>query len=260
MKAAAINEQIATEHVLEKELQKSNDLIDQFIYSCSHGLRSPIKSMAGLVGLLRGCTSDNGIDREIYISLLTRSITRAKFIHKQFEEFASISTKPASIELIVLNTFMKQTVRSFTKSLRQAGISVSIHLEQKGEFYSQCNALHMILYQLLSNAVTFSDPNKVFKKISLFVTASPYSCSIQVHDNGIGIAQLNRDKIFNLFYRGSEKSQGAGIGLYIAKETAEKLGGTLSLQSSGSNGSIFSLWLPNQVKRGPLGLKLLAQQ
>jgi signal transduction histidine kinase len=70
---------------------------------------------------------------------------------------------------------------------------------------------------------------------------------ISFEDNGIGIESAYFEKVFDMFFRGSERSDGAGLGLYIAKETVEKLGGTISLISTIGHGSTFKIVLPIQL-------------
>jgi signal transduction histidine kinase len=67
---------------------------------------------------------------------------------------------------------------------------------------------------------------------------------IQIEDNGIGISDEHLPKIFEMFYRASEKSQGSGLGLYIVKETLEKLKGSIHVKSSHGHGSVFSVEVP----------------
>jgi signal transduction histidine kinase len=71
-----------------------------------------------------------------------------------------------------------------------------------------------------------------------------HQLKIQIEDNGIGISDEHLPKIFEMFYRASEKSQGSGLGLYIVKETLDKLGGSIQVKSTHGHGSIFSLEVP----------------
>ena len=67
---------------------------------------------------------------------------------------------------------------------------------------------------------------------------------IKVQDNGIGIKPDLLPRIFEMFFRGSEKSEGAGLGLYIVKEAVEKLGGTLTAESVESQETVISITIP----------------
>jgi len=68
---------------------------------------------------------------------------------------------------------------------------------------------------------------------------------IQFIDNGIGIKPEHMDKIFNMFYRATERSQGSGLGMYIVKQAVEKLDGTISLHSKYGEGTQIKIILPN---------------
>ena len=73
---------------------------------------------------------------------------------------------------------------------------------------------------------------------------------IVVSDNGKGIAPNHLNNIFNKFYRGNTKSNGSGFGLYIVKETVEKLGGSISVESEVNVGTRFHVVIPNHVGSG----------
>ena len=69
--------------------------------------------------------------------------------------------------------------------------------------------------------------------------------NIKIEDNGIGIPEKEKAKVFNMFYRANEQSKGSGLGLYIVKETVEKLEGTITLKSEEGQGTTFEIYLPN---------------
>ena len=71
---------------------------------------------------------------------------------------------------------------------------------------------------------------------------------VSVADNGIGIKVKEHKNIFNMFFRGSVISEGSGLGLYIVKETVEKLKGKIQLDSKPGAGTTFSIRLPAKMK------------
>ena len=99
------------------------------------------------------------------------------------------------------------------------------------------------LGNLLDNAVKYTPPGGCIQ-----VSATQYElfCRIDVRDNGIGIAEEEQAQIFGRFYRGRQvrEQEGLGIGLYLAREIAQKQGGYLKLSSRPGQGSTFSLYLP----------------
>ena len=77
------------------------------------------------------------------------------------------------------------------------------------------------------------------------VSSDAQHTHITFADNGIGIEKDNLPKIFDMFYRATEQSNGSGIGLYIVKNTIEKLGGSIAVESEVGTGTTFTIILPN---------------
>jgi len=69
-------------------------------------------------------------------------------------------------------------------------------------------------------------------------------CSVRVSDNGMGIGQEHLDKVFDMFYRATQRGAGTGLGLYICKEIVDKMNGTLSLNSTLGEGTVVEFTLP----------------
>jgi signal transduction histidine kinase len=69
---------------------------------------------------------------------------------------------------------------------------------------------------------------------------------ISISDNGEGIADEYKDRVFEMFYRGTSNSSGSGLGLYIAREAIEKLSGSIKVNTTYGEGSVFTLLLPAQ--------------
>jgi signal transduction histidine kinase len=112
------------------------------------------------------------------------------------------------------------------------------------EVNSDRGRLKVVLNNLVGNSLKYNDANKEEKLVELKTSYQNNSLVIQVNDNGIGIAEEHQPKIFDMFYRATERSQGSGLGLYIAKETIEKLGGKISLTSKVGQGTNFSVAIP----------------
>jgi signal transduction histidine kinase len=108
--------------------------------------------------------------------------------------------------------------------------------------------LKVVLKNLISNAINYSDPNKTESYIRISIEQENGFYSIQIADNGIGIPEDQLEHIFEMFYRANESSQGSGLGLYIVKETIEKLKGKVEVESSKGEGSTFKIKIPHKLK------------
>jgi signal transduction histidine kinase len=109
--------------------------------------------------------------------------------------------------------------------------------------------LRVAISNLISNAVKYQ---KKFDTHEPTVDILSYEDSqnlfIEVIDNGEGIKSEYQDKLFNMFYRGTMSSSGSGLGLYIAKEATQKLGGHIQVKSTWGEGSTFRIQLPLTLK------------
>ena len=102
----------------------------------------------------------------------------------------------------------------------------------------------MVVSNLLANALRYHDPQKPNPFVNILIQPHDTGIIISIQDNGIGISRDNHEKIFDMFYRASVMSEGTGIGLYIVKETVQKLNGTITLKSEQGIGSDFKVYLP----------------
>ena len=104
--------------------------------------------------------------------------------------------------------------------------------------------LTIIISNLLSNAITYSDSTKPQKTIEVFADVNNNNIEITVKDNGVGIDEQYHNKIFDMFFRASLESKGTGLGLYIVKEAVNKLNGKISVSSVLGQGTSVLVELP----------------
>jgi signal transduction histidine kinase len=224
------------------ELVKAKEIINEFIYSCSHTMRGPLKSITGLINLLQTEIKSGNESPEKYI---LQSVCEMETVLKQLEQSLESSRKNLTIEPLDLEKMVNDVMSEVKKETNFSDIVVNIHVEQTAYFYSDTNCFRLILLNLISNAVNFSDNLKEQKVIDIIINATKRSCSIHINDNGIGISAEAQERIFQLFYRGSERSSGSGVGLYVVHEIVKKMGGSISVNSAVQAGSNFFVWIPN---------------
>jgi signal transduction histidine kinase len=106
--------------------------------------------------------------------------------------------------------------------------------------------LKIILNNLLSNAIKFQAPKKPNQFIRVSFKSTPEKYLIDVEDNGEGIKPEFKGKIFEMFFRGTQRSKGSGLGLYIALEAAEKIQGKITVSSEFGVGTLFHVELMKQ--------------
>lgn len=223
-----------------KELVKANQELDRFVYSASHDLRSPLTSIAGLIEL----SKRDSPGTEEYLNLMKDRVqVMDKFIY-DIIDYSRNSRIPAVREEVILFNLIKEVIdlTSYTVGTKQPQINILVGRELK--VVSDPSRLRVVLNNLLSNSIKYADPDKdgLLITIAATVTASVFTFSVE--DNGVGIPEDQEDKIFNMFYRASDMSNGSGLGLYIVKESLEKLNGSIRYESVFGKGSTFVVTIP----------------
>ena len=128
-------------------------------------------------------------------------------------------------------------------------IRKEISINSKYDLYTDARRLEIIFNNLISNAIKYHNYNQADPFLSIEIDVRRAKCVIDIIDNGCGISAEHLDKIFKMFYRATENSVGSGLGLYITKETVEKLKGTISVRSFVKTGTRFTIVLPNRKPR-----------
>lgn len=184
------------------------------------------------------------------LELVDRHAHFLKVYIEQLLNFRKLETghKPELHENeLELVSFVKQTVEFFRNRALAKGISLKLKAEfRQFTLVSDEEKLYSILQNLLSNAIKYT-PSGGHVKVSLKHYSND-SIAIEVKDDGMGIQENEHQKIFERFYQVEPRksSSGTGIGLTIAKDFAETLGGSLELESAFGSGSLFRLILPAQ--------------
>lgn len=228
------------------ELKRAQQLIDQFVYRCSHDLRAPIKSIEGLVMLAMQSKSQDESNQ--YVQLIENTSHKMDRILNELEDFLTLSKHEVASEEINLNYTVENAVRSYLRQIDDKKIHFSVDVKQAQTFWSDSARVKVVLTHLIANAVTFSDTVKQRPFIHIEAAVTKQGCSIKIRDNGIGIPTQAKPHIFSVFYKASEKSKGAGLGLFVARQALEKMGGFITVDSVENEGSQFMVWLPNKTK------------
>lgn len=240
-------EQLQRDALLQsnEELRKSNKELDRFVYSVSHDLRAPLSSMLGVVGLCEMGPMDPFIEKNV--SLLKSSIKKLDGFIIDILDYSRNSRLEVNRQEIHFADLLTDVCNNlkFMSIEDQRKVEVRTNIENDVSFYSDRSRLSIILNNLISNSIRYQDPQVADPFVEIFVEISASSADIRIRDNGIGIDKENHEKIFNMFYRVSTQSVGSGLGLYIVKETVEKLDGVINLESEPGKGTIFNIQLPN---------------
>jgi len=225
-----------------KQLKKLNDELDRFVYSTSHDLRAPLLSVLGLLKLAEGNVNEKEMGR-YHGMMQNRLASLDKFI-KDITDYSRNNRLQIVNEDIQISLLTHEIWESLRYSADAQGIEFINDLPSELIVANDGTRLRVVLSNLIANAIRYHDHRKGNKYIKVYHHLTDASFSLHVEDNGQGIAPEIHTKIFDMFYRGNESSQGSGLGLYIVKETLAKLSGTINLCSTPRQGSTFSISVP----------------
>jgi signal transduction histidine kinase len=124
-------------------------------------------------------------------------------------------------------------------------VQLQVEMDARAPFRSDLFRLSIILNNLIANAIAFRNEEVESSFLSFGITVDAGHAVLVVRDNGTGIGPESIDKIFDMFYRGSERSTGSGLGLYIVKQALSTINGTIQVRSTPGAGTTFTLTLPN---------------
>jgi PAS domain S-box-containing protein len=223
-------------------LEKTNSELDRFVYSASHDLRAPLRSLLGLVQLI-----EMEKDGRAYTNLMRESINKLDDFIKDIVDYSRNSRLDVGSDLINFDKLIEESFQQLQFLPSAEKIGKIVQVDNPFPFYSDKKRLKIILNNLISNAISYHNPyvEKPYVKVEV-TTSSEYS-SLFVRDNGLGINDEHIGKIFDMFYRASTDSHGSGLGLYIVKETLGKLNGKINVISEKNRGSTFVVQIPNLI-------------
>ena len=226
-----------------------NALKSNFVSSVSHELRAPIASVRLLAENLENGKVPEPEKQQTYFHFIVQECRRLSSLIENVLDFSRIEQgrKQYEFESTDLAVLVRQTVTLLEPYAAEKGVYLKLEpaAATSLELVADGRALQQALVNLIDNAVKHSPRGKA---VTVGLEATPALVSLWVADNGTGIPEVEREKIFERFYRlGSElrrETQGVGIGLSIVKHIIEAHGGRVLVQSSLGWGSRFTLELP----------------
>ncbi len=224
-------------------LVKVNDELDNFIYKTSHDIRGPLASLKGMVNLaIMDVKDDKALGYlqklDLTAEKLNMILTRLLIVNRI--NHAELKPEPILFEPIIQEILTLEVKKGIPPKIKiDYEVAPDVHL------VSDRDLVRLILENLIDNAVKYyNDSERVESFVRIRVAMEDGKVTARVVDNGVGISTMNRQKIFQMFVRASERSDTGGIGLYLAKLATEKVGGDISLISTNEKYTEFVVQFP----------------
>ena len=236
---------ITERQLLQKKLENKNHHLDHFIYKTTHDLRAPLKSALGLVQLAE-------LEPEEYmkyLGLIKSSLVRLDTMIDEMSNLFKNEKMAIQNDRIDIRQMIDREIENLHNMPEAEEIRFDVFVDSDVPFYSDPLRVKTIVSNLLSNAIKYSDPQKMRKYIQVSAHVFADWLFMTFEDNGIGIDNEHQEKIFDLFYRVSADKKGTGLGLYIVKDTIDRLNGKIYVKSKRGESTSFTITLPNTIDK-----------
>ncbi len=239
-RAKRLNVELAKQN---KTIKKVNAELDQFVYSVSHDLRAPLTSMLGLVNLSK-LKDTNRKDLLGYMSRIGQSAEKLDGFIMDILNYSRNARTAIDTEPINLEEIFMEIIENI-KSINNPDIDLDFEADEPIVYIGDKRRISIVLNNIISNAIKYANYSKEERFIKARMKTSDKGCIITIEDNGIGIKKKYLRKIFDMFYRATDKSKGSGLGLYIVHEIVSKLKGEVNITSEEGAGTKVVIKLPH---------------
>jgi len=228
-------------------LKKKNQNLEQFNSMASHDLKEPLRTMIGYTGLLQKKYSQLLDDKgQMYLNFVQESATRMSDLVDALLNYSKVFESD-SMENIDSNNVLKEVIQDLNQLVKEARATITY--EQLPNIKANNLALRMLFTNLLSNALKFRSSDRT-SEIHVTCESNMAGSTFCIKDNGIGIEEEYKEKIFTLFQRlhTREEIEGTGIGLSTCQKIVGLHKGKMWLESEYGKGSSFYFYLPTEME------------
>ena len=205
-------------------------------------------SIKGFAETVKGMPEDESDLKNEFLDIIYNESLRLEHIVEHMLTLSKVKKTQLQESSFSLNTFLHYMANSIKPQIEAKQLHLFFDLSEDITLKTDKYLLSQMVLNLLTNAVRYTDEGG---SITISSHCLQKSIALSISDTGIGISQLEIDRIFDRFYRvnkgRSRQSGGTGLGLSIVKELSQLLGGQVSVKSQLGRGSQFTLELPKEL-------------
>ncbi len=223
------------------ELRSSIDVRDNLLAMVSHDLRGPLAGVAAGAAVLARTASP---EQRRQVDMIARAVTTMKHLTEDLLQASALDAGAFAIETapLALATLVDEVLETVSGTATARNVEIVTDVpDGLPPVQVDRQRVVQVLNNLLGNAIKFSGE---CGRVELRVRQRDGMIAIEVADSGPGIPEPDRDRMFDRFWRGTARTRGVGLGLYIAKAIVEAHGGTIDVDSEVGRGTTVSFTLP----------------
>lgn len=230
----------------ERQLEQSNEDLEQFATTASHDLKQPLRTISGFMSLLRDKYSDKLDDEaENYIEKTIESSERMEALIEGILEYARLENASDTPETIDSTILIEQAIQGLIFDIDDLG--VEIKYGESCDIACFPEMMHRLIFNLIQNAIKYNESDPPIIEINCVEEDNFFKLSFK--DNGIGMKKGHLDKIFLMFHRlhNDQNYAGTGVGLSICKRIVEFHKGRIEVQSEFGKGTQFNVYISRSL-------------
>ncbi|QTA37830.1 GHKL domain-containing protein [Thermosipho ferrireducens] len=246
-----INVSNVTSQMELEKLKQLDRMKTEFVANVSHELRTPLAAIKAYTETLLNMEVDPESNKEFLGTIMEQS-EKLEMLLNDLLDFTLVESGTMELEFseFEICKLVDSVVKKLIKLSEKLGVKVLVNCDSF-EVKADKKRIFQVIYNLLDNAIKFSDKQKDERIAKIAVKKSEDDLVIIVEDNGIGISPEDKEKIFEKFYRGDRsltyEASGTGLGLTIAREIIRLHGGTIEVESQKGEGSKFIVRIPQRA-------------
>ncbi|TGD83024.1 sensor histidine kinase [Hymenobacter wooponensis] len=239
---------IHAQQLQQQELERVNTDLDNFIYSASHDLKTPISNIEALLTALREelALPPQASDIPPLLNFMEGAVERFKRTISHMTEVVKLqkaNSEPA-ISLVVADV-VQEVCLDLERVISTTKAEINLDLAGCPTLNFAEKNLRSIVYNLLSNALKYRHPKRPpVVQVRCYRAGGYHVLSVQDNGLGLNLGLEQEQKLFGLFQRLHDHVEGSGVGLYMVKKIVTNNGGHLEVESQLGRGSVFRVYLP----------------
>lgn len=240
---ALLETEIAERHAAEAELKRRNDQLEQFVYTISHDLKSPLFTCKGFLTLMREDAAEGRWDdMPDSIMRIERATDRMAELIDDLLQLSRLGVVPNEPEHVDVAAMVAEIAADLSPRIEAAGAQLIVD-DELPPITADRVRVQQVMENLLSNAIKYGCRGE---SPSIRVGAESHADEVSyfVSDNGPGIPAEYQERVFRLFQRLESDGEGTGVGLTAVAKIMEMHGGRVELESAPGRGATFRVTFP----------------
>jgi PAS domain S-box-containing protein len=230
-----------------EELMRSNQDLEQFAYAASHDLQEPLRMVGNFVQLLdRRYAEKLDENGKTYINFAVEGVTRMSTLITSLLQYSRAGRKESEVKVVDIRKVIEYKLLDLEQMVEDKNASVIIH-EMPKEITCEPVQIGLVFYNLIVNGLKFNKKNQPTLNIQAKELEDHWCFSVV--DNGIGIEEMYKEKIFEIFKRLNRRDEyhGTGVGLALCKKIVYRHKGKIWFDSTLDKGTTFHFTIAKEL-------------